>query len=136
MHDYILSRGEVVAAVLDGAAYTDAAAAAGVSVSTAWRWVHRDAVNPPQRKPKIPAARVRKIRNMIDGGDLSLRRIAIVVGVHHSTVCKIRDSMTVGGYRSRPVRCRGCGAIITTQDCLLCSTRSSALGSSGFISSH
>lgn len=116
----LLTRGDLVAAVLDGAAYIEVAEVAGVSVSTAWRWVHADADDPPRRRPTLDISTRRKIRNMIDAGDASLRRIAVVVGVHHSTVCSIRDKMAVGGHRAKAVRCRECGAKIQTQVCLQC----------------
>lgn len=113
-------RGEIVAAVLDGASYIEAAALAGVSVSTAWRWVHADSEEPPIRRPTLSAAKKRKIRYAIDSGDASLRQIAVKAGVHVSTVCAIRDAMTIGGHRSVPSRCPDCGGLIRTQVCLQC----------------
>lgn len=116
----LLTRGEVVAAVDLGESYLQAAQLAGVSVSTVWRWVQVDSHSPPIRRPTLTMEAKRKIRDAIDGGHSSLRQIAIDAGVHHSTVCVIRDKMAVGGHRPRPSRCRGCGSLISTQVCLQC----------------
>ncbi|TWU19544.1 helix-turn-helix domain-containing protein [Allorhodopirellula heiligendammensis] len=116
----VATRGEIVASVNAGLSYIEAARLAGVSVSTAWRWVHVDTLSPPIRRPTLSEDQKRKIRDAIDSGQASLRQIAIAAGVHHSTVCVIRDRMTVGGHRPRPLRCRGCGSLINTQVCLQC----------------
>jgi transposase len=106
-----------------GGTYKDAARRYGIASATAWRWVHADLDDPPQRNPHLPESVRHRIRNKIDAGELSLREIGRMFDVHHTTVSKIRDLMTTGGHAAHDYRCPTCRARITTRVCLACSVQ-------------
>lgn len=116
-------RPAAVAAIASGESYTSFSRRSGVPVSSVWNWVHADLARPPVRNKHLADEIKEKIQTAIDSGEYSLRQIAARHGVHTSTVCKIRDTMAIGGHRAQPVRCRNCGQRITTQECLLCAAR-------------
>jgi transposase-like protein len=117
---YSLNRSHVITFVAAGGTYKDAARRYGIASATAWRWVHADLANPPQRNPHLSAAVRHRIRCKIDAGELSLREIGRLFDVHHTTVSKIRDLMTTGGHAAHEHRCPTCRARITTRVCLRC----------------
>ncbi|MGV3486911.1 MAG: helix-turn-helix domain-containing protein [Planctomycetaceae bacterium] len=113
-------RAKVVRAIVDGATYPAVVKRFGVPQTTVWRWVHTDLRNPPVRRQELSAEMQRRIRTEIDASGDSLREIARRNGVHHRTVSKYRDRMTVGGMAPRPHRCSKCGAKIITRKCIRC----------------
>lgn len=86
-----------------GESYTAVAKQAGVSVSTAWKWVRQDAAKPPVRRPHLSTAQRSEIESSIASCQYTLRGIAELHGCHISTVCEIRDAMPRAAYRPHAV---------------------------------
>lgn len=126
-------RPHAVAAIAAGETYASFARRSRLTISTVWKWVQEDLEEPPTRSPRLPPELKRKIQTAIDSRQYSFRKIAVAHGVHTSTVCEIRDAMSIGGHRAKPIRCPNCRQLILTQECLICAAREYSQRSSGFV---
>jgi DNA-directed RNA polymerase subunit N (RpoN/RPB10) len=102
------------------------------------RWVHLSPPPPTRRHARAPAvdsATIRMIRRMLDVGWLNHTQIAREVGVVPAIVTQVaqggRDAIDLtepplqDGERfvPKPVRCSGCGALLSVLPCRACRIR-------------